>query len=58
MKKTSLMNGDSCSFSKSSFGCYFRRSLVNFKTYSFLEHMNYSYMVHEKVEVLCLIRNI
>ena len=35
MKKTSFMNKDSCSFSKPSFGCYFCRSLVNFKNLFF-----------------------
>ena len=31
MKKSSSMSIDSSSLSKSRFGCYFRRSLVNFK---------------------------
>ena len=31
MKKTSSMSKDSSNLSMSRFGCYFRRSLVNFK---------------------------
>ena len=31
MKKTSSMSKNSSNLSKSRFGCYFRRSLVNFK---------------------------
>ena len=36
MKNTTSMSKDSSNLSKSRFGCYFHRSLVNFKTLTIL----------------------
>ena len=56
MKKVSYMSKDSDNLSKPHFGCYFRRSLVNFKNLKFFFGTYGLLMVREKVEeVLCLI---
>ena len=59
--KASFMSINSSNLSKPCFGCYFRRSLVNFKKLIilFFGRFRLQYMVREKVEeVLCLIRNL
>ena len=56
MKKTSSMSEDCSNLRKSRFGCFFRCSLVNFKSLIILFWNLWLCMVHEKViEVLCLI---
>ena len=58
MKKASSMSKDNSNLNKPRFGCYFRRSLINFKNLVFFGTYGL-YMVREKVEeVLCFIRNI
>ena len=60
MKKTSFISKGCSNLTKSRFGCYFRRSLVNCKNSIILFWNNSGlFMVHEKVEeVLFLILNI